>query len=203
MTVSNGDILRVVQNLVWSDGNINQNVYNCTVESGPDGYADQDVADDMADWMDTIYANIVANISNAIVKGETVTYKWDTVNEDWDEVGGALPTFTPANSNDYFAPGLAALVKCNTTDPDVQGRKFFSGFAETQATYGYWIAGQLTSLVALASDWITAFVGGATGATFTPGTWSPTQKLIFDFVVNYIVAGAASYQRRRKPGVGM
>jgi hypothetical protein len=203
MTVTDDDILRVVQTLTWADGNIIQNVYNCKISGGGGPYDDQDVADDMADWMDTIYDGLAAAMSSELNTGEAVTYLFDPVGSDWDEVAGDVPTFTPAAGGEYLPTGVAAMARANSTDPDVQARKFFGGFTEDVAIDGGWTTSALALLVAAGLDWITAFTGTATGATFTPGVWSPTTTTFFAFVAHLIVNGIANYQRRRRPGVGV
>lgn len=203
MAVTDNDILRVVQTMTWDDGNIIQNVYNCKITGGGGPYDDQDVADDMAEWMDEIYDGLAGVLSSELNVGEAVTYLYDAVGDDWDEVAGAVPTFAPIAIGQYLAQGVAAMVRANSTDPDVQARKFFGGLTEDSSIDGGWSVSVLASLVAAGLDWITPFVGTETGATITPGVWSPTQSLFFAFVEHLIVNAIANYQRRRRPGVGV
>ena len=79
MAVIDTDILRVVASLLWTDGNINQNVYNCLVSGGVGPYDDQDVADDMEDWLDNLYLNFTAVCSDEIDGNEVLVYKYDAV----------------------------------------------------------------------------------------------------------------------------
>lgn len=203
MSVAENSILRVVQQLTWSDGNIMQNVFNMTVSGGTPPYDDQEVANDAADWMDEIYDGLAAAMSDELNTGEATVYKYDPVGDDWDEVASDVPTFTPVAGGEYLPTGVAAMIRANSTDPDVQGRKFFGGFTEDVQLDGGWTGTFIALLILAALDWITPFVGASTGADFVPGVWSPTQTAFKAFVEHSIVNGIANYQRRRRPGVGI
>ncbi len=71
--------------MLWSDGNINQNVFNCLVSGGPPPFADQDVLDDMEDWLDNMYANLTATTTDELDGNEVLVYKYDTGDQDWDD----------------------------------------------------------------------------------------------------------------------
>ena len=86
MTVSTGDILRVVAQFLWDDGNINQNVFNAQVTGGGGPWSDSDIQDDAEAWLDNMYANIVGNMTNNIAGNSVTVYKWDAVGGDWDQL---------------------------------------------------------------------------------------------------------------------
>lgn len=203
MTVVTNSILRVVASMLWTDGNVNQNIYNCKITGVGGPYDETDVTDDMEDWLDNMYANIVAQCSDEIDGNEVLVYKWDPVGHDWDEVQSQAWTWNPTNVTDQMPRGVAALVRLWTTDPDVQGKKYIPGITEGMATDGLITAASLTTLLALAADWYLPFVGAATGATFTPGIWSVAGSL-FVAGVDHVAANAIpAYQRRRKRNVGI
>lgn len=203
MSVSDNDILRVVASALWTDGNVNQNVFNCKVSGGGGPYTDSDVGDDMEDWLDNMFANLTAAQSDEIDGNEVIVYKWDSGGGDWDEVTSQSWTWNPTNTGDQLPRGVAPLVRLWTEDPDVQGKKYIFGSCEGNVTDGLFIAGFLTSLLAFAADWYLPFTGAATGATFTPGIWSVASSS-FSPGVNHIAASAiAAYQRRRKRNVGI
>jgi len=203
MAVVDTDVLRVVASMLWTDGNVAQNVFNCIVSGGVGPYDDQDIADDMEDWLDNMYANVTSSTSDALDGNELIVYKYDSGDDDWDEVSSQAWTWNPSISSDYFPRGVAALVRLWTTDPDVQGKKYLPGFGESTATDGLFVAGTLTAMLAFAADWYTPFVGAASGATFTPGIWSVVNTL-FVAGVDHVAANAIpAYQRRRKRNVGI
>ena len=203
MTVADNEILRVVASMLWTDGNVNQNVYNCKVSGGGGPYADSDVIDDMEDWLDNMYANLTGTMSDEIDGNEVIVYKWDAVGQDWDEVGSQSWTYDPTVAQEQLPRGVAALVRLWTTDPDVQGKKYIPGLTETNVTDGLFGAGTITQLLAFALDWYTGFVGGVSGATFTPGIWSVVAKAFLAAVDHYATSTIPAYQRRRKRNVGI
>jgi hypothetical protein len=203
MSVAENDILRVVASLLWTDGNVNQNVFNCKATGGSPPYDDSDVADDMEDWLDNMYANMTGHASDEIDGNEVLVYKWDSVGGDWDEVQSQSWVWDPTRSDDQLPRGVAALVRMWTTDPDVQGKKYFPGTTEDLVEDGLFNAATLVQLLAFAADWYTPFVGAASGATFTPGIWSVVGS-VFKAAVDHIAANAIpAYQRRRKRNVGI
>lgn len=203
MAITDGDVLRVVASFLWTDGNVNQNIYNCKVSGGVGPYADTDVVDDMEDWLDNMYANITGNLSDEIDGNEVIVYKYDAVGDDWDEVGSQSWTFDPTQTSDQLPRGVAPLVRLWTEDPDVQGKKYIPGLCEVGVGDGLVVGGTLTQLLALALDWYTAFVGTGSGATFTPGIWSIALKLFKEAVDHYAASAIPAYQRRRKRNVGI
>lgn len=130
-------------------------------------------------------------------------YVYDPVDDDYDEVGSEALTFTPVNATHALPHGVAGLVNCKTTDPDVNGKKYFGGLAEDQHDDGVWSSAFLTLLTAAAAEWVTPFVGAVTGADFTPGVWSPTRSIFYAMSGTVILPAIAAYQRRRKQGVGI
>lgn len=203
MAISEGTILRIVLNLLWDDGNIMQNVFNAVLTTAGTSDDEDDVADDMAEWMDEIMANVVNRLSNELTAGEVTCYEYDAVDDDWDEFGSALATFVPAGTDVPLPHGVAALVRANSTDPDIQGKKYIGGLDESASQSGGWTSAVLTTLVALTVDWVTPFVGTTTAATFTPGVWSPTETVFKAFGATSFVNSIPAYQRRRKQGVGI
>lgn len=203
MTVADGDILRVVASMLWTDGEINQNVYNCAVSGGGGPYADQDIADDAEDWLDNMYANFTTSMSNLIDGNETIVYKYDSGDDDWDEVTSNPFTFNPTAAVDQLPRGVALLCQLWTIDPDVQGKKYIPGLVETNVTDGLFSGAILTNALAFAADWYLPFVGATSGATFTPGIWSVLNAAFFAGVDHVSASGIPAYQRRRKNNVGI
>lgn len=204
MTVAVDSILRIVASSLWDpDGEVAQNVFNAKVTGGGAPWDDQDIVDDAEDWLDNMYLNLVADQTWHLLGNEVLVYKYDAVGEDWDEVSSNTWSYTPTNTEDYTARGVAALVRLWTTDPDVQGKKYIPGMCEDNIADGLFDVAQLTTLLAFAADWYLPFVGAASGATFTPGIWSVVNTL-FVAGVDHIAANAIpAYQRRRKQNVGI
>lgn len=203
MSVATESVLRVVASMLWTDGNVNQNVFNCKITGGGGPFDDQDVADDCEDWLDNLYANMTGDCSDEIDGNEVLVYKWDTPGQDWDEVSSQGWIWNPSQASDQLPRGVAGLVRLWTTDPDVQGKKYLPALCEGDIVDGLIAGGIITNMLAFAADWYTPFVGAATGATFTPGIWSVVGS-VFRAGVDHIAANAIpAYQRRRKRNVGI
>jgi len=203
MSVADGDILRVVASFLWSDSNVNQNVFNCSVGGGSPPFDDQDVTDDMEDWLDDMYANVVGHMSDEIDGNEVLVYKYDTGNQDWDEVSSQAWSYDPTGTSEELPRGVSLLVRLWTLDPDVQGKKYLPALTEGNCTDGLFTGGTLTAALGFAYDWFLPFVGAASGATFTPGVWSVAQLAFKAAVEHYATSSIPAYQRRRKRNVGI
>lgn len=203
MTIVSGDILRCVASMLWDDGNVVQNVFNCEVSGGGSPFDDDDVIDDIEDWMDDMYANLTIFV-NEDLDGNTIhTYKYDSGDDDWDEVGSSVWNWLPSAAGDQLPRGVAGLARLWTSDPDVQGKKYLPGFAETDLVDGLYSGALLVAILLFAADWYTPFVGAASGATFTPGVWSVVGSVFRAAVEHYAASAIPAYQRRRKRGVGI
>lgn len=203
MTVAADDVLRIVAQFLWSDGNINQNVFAAQVSGGSPPYSDSDIVDDAEAWLDNLYANIVTNMSDEIDGNLVTVYKWDSVGGDWDEVGSQAWTFNPTQSNEFLPKAVAAQINMGTTDPDVQGKKYIPGYTEAESADGLWGSGALVNLLAFAIDWYTGFTGGTSGATWTPGVWSVVAEAFLAAIDSATIPAIPAYQRRRKRNVGI
>jgi hypothetical protein len=202
-TVTEGTVLRVVASFLWSDGNVNQNVFACVPTGGSPPYDGSDIADDMEDWLDDMYLDLTAGVSDEIAGNSVTIYEWDPVDEDWDEVFSQSWGWSPSNVGEQLPRGVAGLVNMWTTDPDVQGKKYLPGWTEGNITDGLFNAGVLVDMLTFALAWYLPFVGAASGATFTPGVWSVVGLVFKAAVDHYATSAIPAYQRRRKRNVGI
>ena len=203
MAISNGDILRVVASLVFPDDVIMQNVFHLVATTIVGDGDEADITDDLEEYINDIYNEFEDQMHNDIAGDEIKVYEYDTVHDDWDEIGTGVVNLNPTGGTNYMPHGTAFQQNFFTLDPDVQGRKYWGGFTEQVFSDGDWGASLLAAGVDTAANVINTHVGTATGSTFQPVVWSPTQgdAKVYSGVVasNAIV----SYQRRRKPGVGI
>ena len=203
MTVTVGDILKVVAVMQWLDGNIAQNVYAVKIGTGGGPFDVLDVVDDMEDWLDDMYANLTVNVSNALDGSELRVYVYDAVDDDYDEIGSGVWGWNPSNAGEWLPLGVAALVNAKTTDADVSGKKYIAGMGVSEILQSKWDAAALAALVLYGVDWTTDFVGATSGANFEPGIWSPTRTAFIPFSGTEVIPTFPAYQRRRKQGVGI
>jgi len=203
MSVQVGDILRIVAAMVWDDAEVAQNVYNAVIGGSGGPYDDADIVDDALAWVQAMYANWLTHFSDELNGSQVQVYKYDSVDDDFDEVGTVGWSFTPTGAADQLPRGVAGLVTCRTSDPDVQGKKYLPGLTEAAALDGIITVGTLAVMLDYADDWVTAFVGGVSGASWIPGIWSPTRTNFFPCGDSYTANAIPAYQRRRKQGVGV
>ena len=196
-------ILRVVLSLLLPDNAIAQNVFYTLFENDGTSADDQDVLDDLVDWMEAFYTEIDGSVNEDVSVTGLKAYLYDTVGEDWDEVGVGFPSVTNVGASDPLPNGIAALMHAPTVDPDVTGAKYIAGFGETSALDNDWTAALLTVLAAAATEWTDPFTGATSGSGFIPGVWSVTNSAFYAFTTASSINVQVAYQRRRKPGVGI
>lgn len=203
MSIAANTVLRVVAEMLMPGTNIAQNVYYFKFLDDGSSNADQDVVDDCRDRCNAIMVAMSEAIADVVILGEVKVYQWDTVGLDWDEVGSNSMSGVMVNTAQMLPHGVAPVVTGRTVDPDVNGRKFWPGFAESMTDASTLNSTALTELLLAGAVWIVAFTGANTGSGFDSGVWSVTQVAFKKFVDNLIVNGIVGYQRRRKPGVGI
>lgn len=203
MAISTGDILRLVASQIWVDGNIMQNVFAMQITGAGGPWDDGDVLDDLEDYTDFVYQNHQTLVSDQVSGNEIFGYVWDPVGLDWDLFGTEPWTFGFTDAGSELPRGVAAFMKAPTSNPDVQGRKYWGGPTELSLVSGLWNAGYIAALVLTGADWITPVIGVLTAATITPGVWSVKNKAFFPFDLEVNISTIPAYQRRRKRGVGI
>lgn len=203
MAISEGTILRIVGSMLFPDSVIAQNVFNAVLTTAGGSSAEVDVVADMADWLEDMYFHLLAYISDTATSTDVKVYEYDDIDDDWDEVGSDTWTAAFGNAEQMLPNGVAVIVHARTTDPDVQGTKYLGGMGEDRVHEND-IAGALATVALdFLDEWITPFVGSASGATFTPVIWSPTGTVAVAMSGTGYVNAQVGYQRRRKPGVGI
>lgn len=203
MTISTGDILRLVLTYLWDDGNVVQNVYNAVVTGGGGPWDDDDIMGDFANWHGDMNDELTSFLASELSGSQKIGYVYDAIDDDWDEIAtqNMVKEFTGAT--DELPRGAAALLNARTTDPDTNGKKYIGGTIEGMLENGLWSAAMLAALVGYGGEWVTAFVGPASGADYTPGIWSPTNTVFTAMSGTVIIPTMPAYQRRRKRGVGI
>lgn len=203
MSLTVGDVLKVVAVLQWVDGDIMQNVFNIEIVGSGGPFDPGDVVDDMVTWMDDVYGASPARVSDDVDGSEVRVYVWDAGDQDWDEVGIDSFTFLGTDAADVLPRGVALLINAKSLDPDVNGKKYFGGATEVTQTDGLWTAAMIASYVGVATEWVQNFTGAVSGADFDPGIWSVKQKAFHGMSNTIIIPSIPAYQRRRKQGVGI
>lgn len=202
MAVADGTVLRIVGQLLFPDDVIAQNVFNLVFADTGGSNDDEDVISDCVDWLEGMFGNITALIDEDVDTDEIFVYFYDFVDDDWDELGASTWDVTFSAAAGMLPHGVAAVILGRTIDPDVSGKKYIGGMQETFVDDSTLGTSMINAMALLAADWITPFVGSATGADFAPVVWSPTRTNAY-LLRSASVNAIAGYQRRRKPGVGI
>lgn len=203
MAISEGTIIRIVASIVFPDNVIMQNVFHAVLTTAGGSDAESDVVDDMVDYLEAMWAAVIGRVSLDMDSDEVKVYEYDPVDDDFDEIGTSAFIVAFTGTGDWLPHGLAIVCNMETTDPDVSGRKYYGGLTEGVQADGAWDPTTVGSFATMAGIVTAQFVGAATGATFTPGVWSPKETNFFAFNENVSVNSIPGYQRRRKPGVGI
>lgn len=203
MSLQTGDIVRIVATLLWTDGNVMQNVFNAVLTGAGGPWDESDIIDDALDWLQNMYATITTVVSDTVDGSAVTGYVYDAIDDDWDEFESDNWTFNPSNATGELPRGAAGLLNAKTTDPDVSGKKYLGGFAEGSLALGLWGAATVADMVDFGGEWVIPFVGVVSGADWTPGIWSPTRTVFLPSSLVVVIPTIPAYQRRRKRGVGI
>lgn len=203
MALSTNDILKVVVSLAFPESVVAQNIFWVLFDNDGPSADEDDVLDDMEEWIEDLYTQIISKISDEITMDDLKVYVYDSSEDDFDEVGDRALSVNFNQTADFLPLGVAVLQRANTVNPDVQGRKYWGGLCEVHNTAGRLEASAVADFILAGSAWIAPFVGTETGSTFTPGVYSLTKSAFYAFGEDLLTNLVLSYQRRRKPGVGI
>ncbi len=203
MALEANDILKIVVSLAFPDTVVAQNVFWALYEADGGSDDEDDVLDDIEDYVEAMYELISVQMSQDVTTDDVKVYVYDPVGDDFDEVGERAMAVTFDQSGEFMPHGIAAVSNANTVNPDVQGRKYWGGWTEPSNLDGYLSGAIITQMALLVGEWITSFTGSATGSGFVPGVWSPTHTTFYPFNLDASTNLLWGYQRRRKPGVGI
>lgn len=203
MSITSGDVLRMVVSIIWTDGNIMQNVFNAVVTGGGSPWDDADIVLDAISWAEDLYFNITGKISDECDGSQVQVYVYDSVDDDWDEVGSGVFTWNPSGATEQIPRGVAGLINLKSSDPDISGKKYLGGLVEGAFIDGLLSASTVTDMASFAVDWWAGFVGTDSGADWAPGIWSVAETVFKLAGTTAIIPTIPAYQRRRKRGVGI
>lgn len=197
MAIETGDVIRLAAVLSGAISGDIVNVFHVLILDDNE-LIQQDLLDDLADFLDAVYEHIILQISNVV--------DFDVI-EVFNETKGiaepaqAWPTQTTGAEGGQVLPsGVAAYGLARTETPGVRGSKYWPKFTEDILLNGVWGVGAVVAVANAMAEAYDAFVGG-NGSTVQPGVFSRASEVLS--VVTEIAALAVpAYQRRRKRGVG-
>ena len=203
MTVSNGDILKVVLQAVLPDGTQAENVYYLIAALAAP-YADQSILNALETWIETAYTHILGAIVDDVAINDLVcdVIEWQV--DHWEtvyHVGTEAVDLAPTSVDDWLPNQVSPFATFNTTRPKSKGRKFLYGFSDLAVVGGYLTAAVVTDIADYAAD-IMDVITLAPLNTLTPGIVRSTEDTFLAFL-SAVVTNVVGTQRRRRPGVGV
>jgi hypothetical protein len=203
VTVSNGDILKVVIEFNLPNGTIGQNVYYFRAQLAA-AQADQTVLNNLETWVEALYANLEPQIVSSVTFNDMVVdvVAWDgTKWETTYHVGTEDLDITPTSAAEALPNQVSPFATFNTERPKSKGRKFCAGFGETSTVGSILAAGALADMVAFATDALDNIVIGLFN-DLIPGIVRKGVNEFLDYL-SATVTNVVGTQRRRRPGVGI
>lgn len=154
---------------------------------------DQDVLDDVQEYIDKVFNAAPGTISSEYTGGRVTV---ENVTQDKFENDLTL-TWAGSNAADALPPTVAALIVGRTATKRVQGRKYIVGIDQDGENNGVWIAATITFLEAIADAYWNPFTGLA-GTVMTPGVISGPlgMKVLIPFTGRSVVSSNRTMRTR-------
>jgi len=208
VAVAHGDIMRAVVNITLPNLVVANNVFYYQLEDElAEGPTDNAILNAMQGQLQAIYEEIKgAMVDEAeAVDVDVDVIEWD--GDSWENVenlGNRAIGKVGVATADMSPHGVAALLTGTTQRPQTRGRKFWSGIAEDMFTDSDAGGSLLTFLLNTGIQWLTEKLIAGTSARLVPGVVGQSGGAAGTFLplLTAVVGSLASYQRRRKPGVG-
>lgn len=198
MTVNPNDVVRATAKLIGPDLQQLMNVFFYKYE-GTASSTDDTVMTLLAAHIDDIYETVDQIMNEDFVDDEIEFYN---VTQDAPMGTKLFDGFQGGTSVTGGMPaGIAALITAATTVKKVLPKKYIPGFNENVVTQDNWLSTALTPMAAFAVAWLTKVTVGVVGE-LVPGTWRRVAE-VFVPLISATAKSIVSYQRRRKPGVGI
>jgi len=201
MTVTSGDILKIVLEYVYPGAGTALNIF--TYFYGGEDAEDTDVMDVLETFFDDEWgskwediAPSTATIDNlqAVIVDNTGTTIRDLGFRLIDRPGNLGAEPTPA--------AAAAYLQGNTIVPQVRGSKYIPALSENAVTDGILNAGAVAQMLLLLGDYLQDVVV-TPGNVLRPGVLSKREGGFLSFETGGVFSDIPAYQRRRKVGVGI
>lgn len=200
MTVSAGDIFRVVVGYEMPEEQLAANVIGLLVASGT--CTDAQLLAAVATFIGTVYQTVQGAISVNVDLAETRLVKMLWSGTEWITsavIGSFTPTFTSTDVADMLPHAVSPTATFPTADPKRKGKVKLAGFTELQQDESMLETGAITALVNFATALRAGFAAGSAVVGYAvlgdDGTARPS--------TGYIIRNVMGSQRSRKPGVGI
>ena len=146
------------------------------------------------------FYTVLHNFISVLVSGISVTtYHWNGA--EWIFLGSVPFNFAGSSSSARMVAGVALLVRAFVKGRAFMGAKYLSGFVSSALGGDNWHTDAISAAANFVEQWTTS-QATSSGDIWQPGIWSRKVLEFYEFNAAGLVRVLASYQRRRKPGVG-
>lgn len=204
--LASGDVLRIVLSIDEPETVLANLVWHYLVTSGSGG--DEATALAAIDTMlQSAFGNINGDIFSLVTSSDLDMLKRDVPNHRWDGVASQASTAVNGLSGSHLLPhGTGPLVKFFTETGRRQGRKYIPGYTEASQAGSVMDAAHVTRLISFAQVFNDDIIAGP--VTLGPGNYNTDAlSVLYETFAEWSntssISTIASYQRRRKPGVGI
>lgn len=175
---------------------LGQNIRNIYTFEWTDPLGANVIETDITGYLDDIYTPLLGNLVNDLTFSDYDVYKW--VSPNWSYLGSIPWSQVGTDTQDPLPNQMAAVILGKVLGRRGFGRKFFAGISEGAQSGGTLIGSLVTTLVGVATAYITPHGGGA--IWLTPGVIDSAHN--FHAFTSGVVDVLLGSMRRRKIGVG-
>lgn len=198
MTIGVNDVLRFVAQFDLGGVTKAQNVYHAKLNQAS-AADDDDVIACAGAYVEAIMAEMEDKIHTSVELEKVDVYVLGT---GWEPVGTFTGTWAGLKTGSERLPaGLALMARAYKPRNGHADRKFWFGFTEDGVENDDWFSAVITDAEAAAALWPADYGDGT--VDIRPVSWNQKTQFTTEYTGVTTVASRVSYQRRRKPGVGL
>lgn len=198
MTVPLNAILRVIPTLDLRGVSKAQNVFHLLHQTSSE-QADEDVVDACGEWVVRFYTNFNGGLHEDVSLEKVEVYIRES--GEWNPLGVCTPTWAATNTGDPCPSGIAMLLRMYKPRSGYSDKKFISGWVETEISGDQFQSAAITKGEDAVADWL-ADLTATNGVELQAIYFKAGPELAMTYSAGEVDT-IASYQRRRKPGVGL
>lgn len=198
MTVPVNAILRGVATLDIDARSKAQNVFHFTHISA-ETKTDVQVVTAFKEYCLALYETMATYISDNVNLEKVELF--ERVLGDWEPIGVDTTTWVGDATGKMGPAGIALLVHAFKQRTGYSDKKFLAGITEANLDGDLWLGPVLAAAQDFADEWIESFTG-TDSVVLLPIHYNAVLEVAKTYI-NSAPAALISYQRRRKPGVGL
>lgn len=200
MTITDGQILKIAQEINMPDSVIAINIFYLNADFvAPQ--TDDDVVLACESYIEGLFANVSGQVTDLIDLGDMAVYVYNSVLDQWDNIGSETPAVTFTNATDMLPHGVCGMVRAYSVNTRSIARKYLAGFCEDQQENGTWLAAAITAMANFGNSWTTRETISVDN-DLEPAVFSQALRTGYRLTGVEVVLSEPAYQRRRRPGVG-